>query len=162
MSDERFAEHLQYPVGRGAQIDDARSGAAGGVACGDLITVSVRVEGDRVAQAAFEASGCGATIAAGSAAVTLVEGQALLDAARVSAQAIAAELGGLSAGKIHAADLAADALHRALGAAASDRARLAANPDRTLVAMSGGVDSAVAALLISFVVIQHMCVVIKP
>ena len=30
-------------------------------------------------------------------------------------RAIAEELGGLSPGKLHAADLAADALHRALG-----------------------------------------------
>ena len=60
---------------------------------------------------------------------------------------IAGELGGLSPSKRHAADLAADALHRALGAAARADARLPEDPQRTLVAMSGGVDSAVAALL---------------
>ena len=85
--------------------------------------------------------------AAGSAAVTLVQGAHVLDAARVGAHAIAAELGGLSPGKFHAADLAADALHGALGAAARAGAALPADPGRTLVAMSGGVDSAVAALL---------------
>src|SRR5213076_1251497 len=51
--------------------------------------------------------------------------------------------------KRHAAELAADALHRALGAAARARAALAPRPGRTLVAMSGGVDSAVAALLVA-------------
>jgi tRNA-specific 2-thiouridylase len=101
-----------------------------------------------VVAAGFEASGCGAAVAAGSAAVALVEGVALLDAARVSARAISEELGGLSAGKFHAADLAADALHRALGAAAAAQAAVPGNPERTLVAMSGGVDSAVAALLV--------------
>ena len=62
---------------------------------------------------------------------------------------IAAELGGLSPGKLHAAELAADALHRALGAAARARGRRSSRRagERTLVAMSGGVDSAVAALL---------------
>ena len=60
---------------------------------------------------------------------------------------IAAELGGLSPGKLHAADLAADALHRALGAACADAA-VPFDAPRTLVAMSGGVDSAVAALLV--------------
>jgi tRNA-specific 2-thiouridylase len=47
-------------------------------------------------------------------------------------------------------DLSADALHRALSAAASSGARLADAPatgERMLVALSGGVDSAVAALL---------------
>ena len=101
-----------------------------------------------MAAAAFEASGCGAMTAAGSAAVTLVAQEPLLDAARVGAHAIAAELGGLSPGKFHAADLAADALHRALGAAAARGAALAPAERRTLVAMSGGVDSAVAALLV--------------
>ena len=61
---------------------------------------------------------------------------------------IAAELGGLSPGKLHAADLAADALHRALGAACADAA-VPLDAARTLVAMSGGVDSAVAALLVT-------------
>jgi tRNA-specific 2-thiouridylase len=62
---------------------------------------------------------------------------------------IARELGGLSAGKRHAAELAGDALHRALGGAARGGMALAPKADRTLVAMSGGVDSAVAALLVA-------------
>ena len=144
--DERFAEHLEHPVGRGRTPVGAYDGSAGGAACGDLVRISVVVDSDRVADAGFEASGCGAIIASGSAAVELVRGESLLDAARVSTAAIAAELGGLSAGKIHAADLAADALHRALGLAATAGAQLVASPDRTFVAMSGGVDSAVAAL----------------
>jgi tRNA-specific 2-thiouridylase len=54
-------------------------------------------------------------------------------------------------GKAHAATLAADALHRALGAAAKDASAVVlaigeeVQTRRTLVAMSGGVDSAVAA-----------------
>ena len=76
----------------------------------------------------------------------LVRGRPFLSAARVRAHDIAAELGGLSPGKFHAAALASDALHRALGQAA---AAVHASPvrERTLVAMSGGVDSAVAAHL---------------
>ena len=144
---ERFREHLEHPAGHGLRPPGAHDGSAGGAACGDLIRVSVLVDGERVAAAGFEASGCGAMTAAGSAAVTLVEGAPVLDAARVGAHAIAAELGGLSPGKFHAADLAADALHRALGAAARAHAALPADAGRTLVAMSGGVDSAVAALL---------------
>ena len=148
MDRERFTEHLTAPAGLGAAPASAFHGAAGGAVCGDLVRLSVRVDGDRVAAAGFEASGCGALTAAGSAAVTLVEDAPLLDAARVGARAIADELGGLSPGKFHAADLAADALHRALGAAARAQAALAPSPARTVVAMSGGVDSAVAALLV--------------
>jgi len=146
---ERLREHLEHPTGRGVRPPGAHDGAAGGAACGDLIRISLRVDGERVDAAGFEASGCGTMTAAGSAVVTLVEGAGVLDAARVGAHEIADELGGLSPGKFHAADLAADALHRALGAAARDRAALPASADRTLVAMSGGVDSAVAALLVA-------------
>jgi tRNA-specific 2-thiouridylase len=144
---ESFREHLEHPAGRGLRPAGAHDGSAGGAACGDLIRLSLRVDGDRVAATGFEASGCGAMTAAGSAAVTLVEDAHVLDAARVGPHAIAAELGGLSPGKFHAADLAADALHRALGAAVRSGAAVPADPDRALVAMSGGVDSAVAALL---------------
>jgi tRNA-specific 2-thiouridylase len=150
---EQLSFHLQSPLGRGHCPDGAFTGAAGGAACGDLIRVSLALDrhspDGRIADAGFDASGCGATLAAGSAAVSLLRGAPLLDAARIGAPEIAQELGGLSVAKHHAAELAADALHRALGAAARAEARLASAPGRTLVAMSGGVDSAVAALLVS-------------
>jgi tRNA-specific 2-thiouridylase len=118
-----------------------------------LIRISLAVEASseegRICDAGFDASGCGAVIAAGSASVGLLRGAPLLAAAQISADSIAHELGGLSAAKRHAAELACDALHRALGAAARAHARLAAREGRTLVAMSGGVDSAVAALLVA-------------
>jgi tRNA-uridine 2-sulfurtransferase len=140
-------DHLDRPRGRGLIPDGSHTGAAGGAACGDVIRVSLTVAGGMTAAAGFDASGCGTAIAAGSAVVELVCGRPVLDAARIGPDQIAGELGGLSPAKRHAAELAADALHRALGAAVRADASLPADPRRTLVAMSGGVDSAVAALL---------------
>ena len=139
-----FEDHLTAPRGRGRLDAPHGSGAAGGAPCGDLVRIDLDVDGDTIRRATFEAEGCGAASAAGSAVVELVSGRPFLAAARVGAREIAAELGGLSPGKFHAADLAADALHRALGQASG---AVAAPPvaGRTLVAMSGGVDSAVAA-----------------
>ena len=143
-----FAEHLDSPRGRGALAGHPHTGAAGGAACGDLVRLAVRVEGDRVAEAGFDAEGCGALTAAASAVVELVEGSRVLDAALIGPDQVARALGGLVPPKRHVAELAADALHRALGAAARAGAvRLPAEPRRTLVAMSGGVDSAAAAQL---------------
>jgi tRNA-specific 2-thiouridylase len=143
-----FEDHLSAPRGLGALANWPHAGAAGGAACGDLVRVSIRLEDDRVAEAGFDAEGCGAARAAGSAVVELVENRSLLDAARVTPDDVAAALGGLIPSKRHAAELAADALHRALGAAAkAGAARLARSARRTLVAMSGGVDSAAAAQL---------------
>ncbi len=147
MADERFEEHLRHPQGSGTIPDGACTGVAGGSVCGDLVRFGLTLDGTHVSAAGFEADGCGALTAAASAAVDLVEGASLFDAARVGSPTIAEALGGLSAGKLHAADLVSDALHQALGAAATAHAALAPSPGRTLVAMSGGVDSAVAALL---------------
>jgi tRNA-specific 2-thiouridylase len=146
--DERFEDHLLHPVGRAHVPAGAHSGAAGGAVCGDLVTISLAVAGETVVDAGFTASGCGAATAAGSAAVELVRGASILDAARVGTAAIAAALGGLSVGKLHAADLASDALHQALGAAvAAAQPQAVAAGGRALIAMSGGVDSSVAAVL---------------
>jgi tRNA-uridine 2-sulfurtransferase len=143
-----FELHLSEPRGRGALAEWPHTGAAGGAACGDLVRIAVRVEGDRIVEAGFDAEGCGAALAAGSAVVELVEGNPFLQAARIGADDVAEALGGLIPAKRHAAELAADALHRALGNAARDGApTLAPSSTRTLVAMSGGVDSAAAAQL---------------
>jgi tRNA-specific 2-thiouridylase len=139
-----FYDHLTAPRGRGRSAPFHAS--AGGAVCGDLVTVFLDVDGARISEAGFEASGCAAIRAAGSALVEMVRGAAYLQAARITPADVAAELGGLSPERMHAAELAADALHRALGEA-SAAAAIEPSEDRTLVAMSGGVDSAVAAQL---------------
>jgi tRNA-specific 2-thiouridylase len=148
---EAFRAHLERPIGKGHTPQHAFTGAAGGATCGDLVRVSLSIDprdlDGRIADIGFDASGCGASVAAGSAAVSLVKGLPLLAAARVGVGEISQELGGLSPAKIHAAELACDALHRALGAAAKQQAMLRPKAGRALVAMSGGVDSAVAALI---------------
>ncbi len=150
-SGSALANHLEHPYARGHLPKDCFTGAAGGAACGDLVRISLQVDlhtpQARIQDVGFDAHGCGAAIAAGSAAVSMVRGRELLSAARLGSTEIAAELGGLSPAKLHAAELAADALHRALGSATRARGAFAPQRDRTLVAMSGGVDSAVAALL---------------
>jgi tRNA-uridine 2-sulfurtransferase len=142
---DAFREHLEHPVGKG--LIDGHRGVAGGALCGDYVSIAVRVRGDRVTGVGWEAAGCGATFAACSAVALLADG-GLLDAGRVSVAMVSDELGGLSPGKLHAAELACDAFHSALGAAVRETAVLDEDPGRVAVAMSGGVDSAVAALLV--------------
>jgi tRNA-specific 2-thiouridylase len=146
---ELFEHHLSSPRGRGKVPGDGASGVAGTRACGDVIRFGLTLDatGTHVADAGWEADACGATVVAASAVVDRIVGAPLLDIARIGAHDVAAEIGGLSPGKFHAAELVADALARALGTAAYEGARVAPAGDRTLVAMSGGVDSAVAALL---------------
>ena len=115
---EAFEDHLSAPRGQNRLTDSPLAGTAGGAPCGDLIRIAVLIDGDTITDAGFTASGCGAASAAASATVELITNTKLLDAARLTAQDISNELGGLSPGKIHAATLAADAMHTALGKAA--------------------------------------------
>lgn len=145
---ELFEHFLRDESRHGPVPDGAFTGAAGGAACGDLSRVSLVLEAGRVAAVTFDAEGCGATRAATAAVAEMVDGEAVVDVARIGTDDVDEAIGGLTPAKRHAAQLAADALHRALAAAASSSQRLAEpRPGRVLVAMSGGVDSAVAALL---------------
>ncbi len=127
------------------------TGRAGGAACGDQIEVALTLERGRVTDVCQRGSGCAAARAAAAAVAELADGAGLGEAALIDAAAVAAELGGLSPVGEHAAELAAEALHRALGIAVAGAERPLLDPpatgERVLVAVSGGVDSAVAALL---------------
>src|SRR5689334_1450266 len=148
MDQEILEAYLHDESRRGPVPDGAFTGAAGGAACGDLSRLSLRIERGRIAAVSFEAEGCGATRAASAAVAEMVDGAEVLAAARIGAAEVDAAIGGLTPAKLHAAQLAADALHRALAQAAASSETLAGSAQRRiLVAMSGGVDSAVAALL---------------
>src|ERR1700722_5166674 len=95
---QAFEHHLTSPQGKRHVPADAFTVTSGGGSCCDEITFSVQIDGGTVTDAGFDADGCGSAHAAGSAAVTLVRGLAILDAARVGPTEIAAELGGLSPG----------------------------------------------------------------
>jgi len=144
---ELFEHYLGDESRRGPAADGAFTGAAGGAACGDLSRISFTVSDDRIDAVTFDTEGCGATAAATAAVAEEIDGATVLDAARLSIDDAADLLGGLEPAKRHAAQLATDALHRALSAAASSSIPLAGGGNRTAVAVSGGVDSAVAALL---------------
>jgi tRNA-uridine 2-sulfurtransferase len=148
MSQELFEHYLTDESRRGPAPKGAFTGAAGGAACGDLSRVSLAIDRGVLTRVTFDAEGCGATRAATAAVAEMVEGETALAAARVGSGEVDSAIGGLTPAKRHAAQLAADALHRGLAKAAASTQRLAPDaPGRVLVAMSGGVDSAVAALL---------------
>ncbi len=148
MNRELFDAYLHDHGRLGEPESGAFTGAAGGATCGDLSRLSLVVEDGIVARVTFDTEGCGATRAATAAVAEMVEAEQVLEVARIGTDEIDEAIGGLTPAKRHAAQLAADALHRALAQAAASTETLAApNGSRVLVAMSGGVDSAVAALL---------------
>jgi tRNA-specific 2-thiouridylase len=146
---ELLEHFLDDDARRGPEPAGAVSGSAGGAPCGDLVRISIVAHEGRIERVSFEREGCAASAAATAAVAELAEGSSVLEAARIGPDEVEAELGGLAPTHRHAAVLAADALHRALSGLTGSGARLADRPagrERALVALSGGVDSAVAAL----------------
>ncbi len=142
-------DELRRPFGAGALDDADAVGESGSVACGDNVRIQLAVRGGRVRRARFLAYGCPAATAAASLACRRLEGATLRDGLSLSADALDAGLGGLGPERRHGADLVSDAVARAFEAWYSvrlGRPGLPLDRDRVAVAMSGGVDSAVAAM----------------
>lgn len=160
-------EHLVRPRRVGEVPDPSGVGESGDSACGDVARFSVRIEANVITDVRYKVYGCAACIAAGSALAELVNDRPLLEAARVSKKDVQEALGGpLPPGKEHALTLVLDALHKAFedhlnreggealvgGYGGNVRAPVGAlrrsAPTGVVAAMSGGVDSAVTALLL--------------
>ncbi|MDX6619140.1 MAG: tRNA-uridine 2-sulfurtransferase [Gaiellales bacterium] len=119
---------------------------AGGSGCGDRVRITVALDdAGTITAARFGSTACAHATAAAAWACRRSQGQAYLDAARLSLAACSEELG-LAGSARACAEVALDALHAALGDAAERTLRLPLAPRRVGVAMSGGVDSAVALL----------------
>lgn len=149
MERELFEHYLRDESRLGPAVEGAFTGAAGGAACGDLSRISFLAAEGLIGSVSFDAEGCGATRAATAAVAEMIDGSPVLEAALIDIDTVDEAIGGLTPAKRHAAQLATDALHRALQGVASSSLSLTADsePKRVAVAMSGGVDSAVAALL---------------
>jgi tRNA-specific 2-thiouridylase len=143
--------HLADPVGAGAIDAPDAIGEAGSQSCGDLVRIAIRVVSGRVREAGFLAFGCGAATAAASAACELLRGARLDDAARIGADELDRRLGGLGAARRHGPEIVADAVAAALERWYSDHLGgpgIPRSARRVAVGMSGGVDSAAAAMLL--------------
>ena len=121
-------------------------GVAGGSACGDRVRITLALgPGGEIADVRFGAAACAHATAAAAWACRRSLGRPFLEAARASLADCTRELG-LSGRAQACAGVALDALHAALGDAAEHTLALALDDGRVAVAMSGGVDSAVALL----------------
>ncbi|MCA1592299.1 MAG: iron-sulfur cluster assembly scaffold protein [Acidobacteria bacterium] len=108
-------DHLARPRNAGELADANRVAEQTNPACGDRLKLSLRVRGGRIEAARFLAYGCPPTLACGSVLTELIEGLTVDEALRVSRAEIIAAVGGLPARKTHAAALAVETLHQAIG-----------------------------------------------
>ena len=114
MYSEKVLDHFKNPRNVG-EIQDADSeGTVGNPVCGDMMTMYIKVNDDKIEDIKFKTFGCGAAIATSSMTTELAKGKTLDEAMEISRQDVADALDGLPPVKMHCSNLAADALHEAI------------------------------------------------
>jgi nitrogen fixation NifU-like protein len=113
-------DHFRNPRHAGELAGASVVAEATNPVCGDVIKLWLRVEQGRVTAASFKAAGCAPAIACGSWLVErLASGEAVAALGAITTGEIEAGLGGLPAASGHAAQLAVEALRRAVAALAA-------------------------------------------
>lgn len=114
MYSEKVLDHFRNPRNVG-EIEDADGvGTVGNPICGDMMSIYIKVEGEKIADVKFKTFGCGAAIATTSMTTELAKGMTLDEAMKITREQVADELDGLPPVKMHCSNLAADALHEAI------------------------------------------------
>jgi len=114
MYSEKVLDHFRNPRNVG-EIEDADGvGTVGNPVCGDMMSIYIKVEDEKIADVKFKTFGCGAAIATTSMTTELAKGMTLDEAMKITREQVADELGGLPPVKMHCSNLAADALHEAI------------------------------------------------
>lgn len=108
-----LVDHFLNPRNAGMMREPDATGEGRFEDCGDLARVFLRVADGRVAEARFQAYGCGPTIAAASAVSELVRLRPLDDLQHLKSEDVERALDGLPDDRRHAADVVADAVRLA-------------------------------------------------
>lgn len=112
---QKVMEHFTNPRNVGVVENADGVGRTGNPVCGDLMEMSVKIDGDVISDIKFRTFGCGAAIATSSMATEMIKGKTISEALELTNRAIAEALDGLPPIKMHCSVLAADALRATLG-----------------------------------------------
>lgn len=102
-------DHFEHPRNAGEIEDPAFAVEVTNPVCGDVLYLTVRVQGGRVSEVKFKARGCVTSIAASSALTEMILGKSRSGISAITAEGISRILGGLPPATFHGAQLAADA-----------------------------------------------------
>jgi nitrogen fixation protein NifU and related proteins len=110
-------EHFENPRNVGEFAGASARVRVENPVCGDVLELSLRVEGGRIVEARFRAKGCVPSIACGSALTEIVTAMSLADARDLTKDDLLEGVGGVPAASGHAAALAIEALKQAIACA---------------------------------------------
>jgi len=111
---EKVMDHFRSPRNVGEIPDADGVGTVGNPVCGDMMTIYIKVDGEKITDIKFKTFGCGAVVATSSMITELAKGKSLDEAMKITRNDVADNLGGLPPIKMHCSNLAADALHEAI------------------------------------------------
>jgi nitrogen fixation NifU-like protein len=114
MYSAQVLDHFQNPRNVGDLKEATASAQVENPACGDVMRLSLRLEGDTIVEVAFRAQGCVPSIACGSRLTEALRGRTLAEARSLRREQLVQDLGGLPEASAHAGHLAMDALRAVL------------------------------------------------
>ena len=114
MYSRELLDHFQNPRNVGEVEAPDASAQLENPACGDVLKLTMKLEGGRIGDIRFRAKGCVPAMACGSAITEMVRGRTVEEARRVSREELVRAVGGLPEASGHAAQLAMDTLRALL------------------------------------------------
>lgn len=111
---KKVMDHFRNPRNVGRMENPDAVGEVGNAKCGDIMTIYLKIDDDRVTDVSFETFGCGSAIASSSMATELIKGKPLDEVLTVTNAAVAEALDGLPAHKMHCSVLAEEAIRSAI------------------------------------------------
>ena len=109
-----FLDHFNNPRNVGIIEGAEGVGTEKNAACGDTMTLYLRMQEGVIAEVRFQTLGCSASIAASSVTTELVVGKSVSEARAITRHNIAEALDGIPPAKLHSTVLAIDTLNSAL------------------------------------------------
>ncbi len=111
---EKAMEHFLNPKNMGELENPDGVGNVGNPRCGDMMTIYIKVENERIKDISFKTLGCAAAIATSDMICEVARGKKIEDALKITFNDLLKELGSLPGTKVHCADLAQEGLKEAI------------------------------------------------
>ena len=110
MYSAELLDHFQNPRNAGEIKTPDSIAKVENPVCGDVLELTLKLEGNRIAEIRFRAKGCGPAMACGSAITELAKGKTTGEARKISLQDLLQRVGGVPEASTHASHLALEAL----------------------------------------------------
>ncbi|MCE5258449.1 MAG: iron-sulfur cluster assembly scaffold protein [Chloroflexi bacterium] len=114
MYTEKLIDHFTNPRNIGTLPNPDGYARVSSPGCGDIMELFLQIADNKIVDVKYRAFGCAAAIASSSMASEMIKGRTLEEAAGLTDEQVAAELGGLPDVKFHCAVMAASAVNAAL------------------------------------------------